>query len=239
MVDEYDISLRDVCQIYRSPHPYNDAFEEELILRKYDSSTHPTAGFKFKILDERLIVEGITAGSPGAKIRCWRSRLKGAWLRQVGPTIINSLADAQLAFAELCFNQSKSCTLTFSHSEIKHGLTHDGIPQVNLDQLNPRLMFDNFPMPETLTSSKLRIIKDGDVFNYVTVAMKLTHGKLLKTEDWDVWNSSEHTQLDQYDTQGMFGAPVPNTNNGAVFNLVWTYVIKELDKRKKARFTCG
>ena len=65
-------------------------------------------------------------------------------------------------------------------------------------------------------------------------AMKLTHGKLLKDDDWDVWQKSEFTQLDQYDSQGMFGDPMPVTNKGAVFNLVWSYVIKELDKRKKA-----
>ena len=68
--------------------------------------------------------------------------------------------------------------------------------------------------------------------------MKLTWGKLLKDEDWNVWQQLEYTQLDQYDAQGMFGDPVPVTNKGAVFNLVWTYNIKELDKRKKARCTC-
>ena len=45
---------------------------------------------------------------------------------------------------------------------------------------------------------------------------------------------SEYTQLDQYDTQGMFGKPVPVTDKGAIFNLVWSYVVKELDKREKA-----
>ena len=45
--------------------------------------------------------------------------------------------------------------------------------------------------------------------------------------------------LDQYETQGRFGAPVPATNKDAIFNLVWTYVVKELDKHKKARCTCN
>ena len=30
----------------------------------------------------------------------------------------------------------------------------------------------------------------------------------------------------------------PATDKDAIFNLVWTYVVKELDKRKKARCTC-
>ena len=43
------------------------------------------------------------------------------------------------------------------------------------------------------------IRQDGDVYNYVTPAMKLTWSKLLKDDDWDVWQKSEFTQLDQYD----------------------------------------
>ena len=36
----------------------------------------------------------------------------------------------------------------------------------------------------------------------------------------------------------MFGTPVNATGDLSVFNLVWLYVVKELDKRKKARCTC-
>ena len=44
--------------------------------------------------------------------------------------------------------------------------------------------------------------------------------------------------LDQYEEQGLFGTPIPAINKDAIFNLVWTYVVKELDKRKKAQCTC-
>ena len=66
----------------------------------------------------------------------------------------------------------------------------------------------------------------------------LTRGALLKSDDWDEWQQSEFAQLDQYDEQGMFGTPVNATGDLSVFNLVWSYVVKELDKRKKARCTC-
>ena len=36
----------------------------------------------------------------------------------------------------------------------------------------------------------------------------------------------------------MFGKHVPVTDKRAVFNLVWSYVVEELDKHKKARCTC-
>jgi hypothetical protein len=36
----------------------------------------------------------------------------------------------------------------------------------------------------------------------------------------------------------MFGAPQLVTSAGAVFNLVWTYMIKDVNKRKKVQCTC-
>ncbi len=65
--------------------------------------------------------------------------------------------------------------------------------------------------------------------------MKLTRGKLMKQDAWTEWNKSEHLQLDQYEKQFMFGKPVIAENNLAIFHLIWMYVVKELDSRKKAR----
>ena len=73
------------------------------------------------------------------------------------------------------------------------------------------------------------------------MSRKLTRGKLLKTDDWNSekgWQQSEWDQLDQYDKQEMFGTPIQAHHDTAVFRLVWTYVIKELDQQKKARCTC-
>eukprot|EP00804_Cyclotella_cryptica_P009461 CCRYP_017762-RA/>CCRYP_017762-RA protein AED:0.40 eAED:0.40 QI:0/-1/0/1/-1/1/1/0/256 len=67
---------------------------------------------------------------------------------------------------------------------------------------------------------------------------KLTRRILLQQTDWDEWAESEFTQLDQYALQHMFGQPCPVTKKDAVFHLIWTYVVKELDGRKKARCTC-
>jgi hypothetical protein len=66
----------------------------------------------------------------------------------------------------------------------------------------------------------------------------LTRGVLLRQSDWDDWQQSEFLQLDQYELQNMFGEPIAVANGSAIFNLVWTYAIKEVDGRKKARCTC-
>jgi hypothetical protein len=50
--------------------------------------------------------------------------------------------------------------------------------------------------------------------------MKLTRGKLLQQDDWTDWQDSEYLQLDQYNTQGMFGTPVAPTEDDAIFYLV-------------------
>ena len=92
----------------------------------------------------------------------------------------------------------------------------------------------------SISTSNHRIakVRSGDVFNYVTMAMKLTRGKLIKGPDWEEWQHLEWKQLDQYYKQGMFEQPVKLDSTEAVFNLVWTSVVKELDKRKKACCTC-
>ena len=142
-----------------------------------------------------------------------------------------------------------SCTLLFAHPEISHGISNrdlpllrcDQISQLNIDQLSDRWtpkasLTPVLPdLPKTLTYD---IVTDGDVRNMVTKVMKLTRGKLMKQTDWSAWNESEHLQLDQYNKQYMFGDPVPVEDESAIFHLVWTYVIKEVDGRKKARCVC-
>ncbi len=68
--------------------------------------------------------------------------------------------------------------------------------------------------------------------------MKLTRGKLMKQDDWTKWNKSEHLQLDQYNKQFMFCDPVLADGESAIFHLVWLYVVKELNGRKKACCVC-
>jgi len=54
--------------------------------------------------------------------------------------------------------------------------------------------------------------------------MKLTSGKLLKQDDWEEWKQSEYLQLDQYEEQGMFGAPIDPKTDDPIFYVVWTCV---------------
>jgi hypothetical protein len=68
--------------------------------------------------------------------------------------------------------------------------------------------------------------------------MRLTRGQLLKQDDWKDWQNSEYLQLNQYWDQGCLDMPTAVDQDDAVFYLVWTYNIKAVDGRKKARCVC-
>jgi hypothetical protein len=142
--------------------------------------------------------------------------------------------------------QAAKCILLFAHSEISHGLSNRGIPllrhnqisQLNINQLKNRWTPKPTPPPVLPKAPNYNVVIDGDVQNVVTKVMKLIQGKLMKQDDWTEWNESEHLQLNQYDKQFMFGEPVIAEDDLAIFHLVWTYVLKELDGQKKACCVC-
>jgi hypothetical protein len=183
--------------------------------------------------------------TPGARIPRWRTCLRGAWLLQIDDTPITTINNALTTFARLNSAQKRSCTLLFSLPEISPDISNKGVPiisasnfsQYTHDQLNNRidLIEDGLRLQRL---QRYNIVESGHVLNYTTRFMKLTRGKLIQRDDWSDWQQSEFLQLDQYDAQGMFGEPVATTSNAAVFHLVWTYVIKALDGRKKARCVC-
>jgi hypothetical protein len=109
--------------------------------------------------------------------------------------------------------------------------------QLTHDQLNNRveLLEDGL---RVLRTRMYDIVESGEVRQYITRVMRLTQGKLLQQNDWSDWQASEFLQLDQYDAQGMFGDPVKVDKADTMFFLVWTYSIKTLDRRKKARCVC-
>ncbi|KAL7529031.1 hypothetical protein ACHAXR_002756, partial [Thalassiosira sp. AJA248-18] len=229
ILEEFEIDKDVMANIYLSPDPYHNAFPETLDLRRFDSTRTPNAGMSFTSSDDQVFIEHMKPSTPAARIPRWRSRLRHAWLIQVNNTPITSIED--------------------------HGLTNEGIPQINLDPLNNRLLL--CPPGDDLLHSLPQLQHQGvqknggvyvqdeddveDVLNLTTQVMKLTHAKLFKQDDWDDWEQSEFLQMDQYEKQFMFGEPVPVESvkdaKKNSFRLVWTYLQKILDGQKKARCT--
>lgn len=61
--------------------------------------------------------------------------------------------------------------------------------------------------------------KKGDMSQF-------TRTEFQKRADWDEWNKSKMTQLDNYATQDMFEDPIPRPANVNVLRLLWTYLVK-------------
>jgi hypothetical protein len=206
------------------------------------STVHPTAGLVLEEKDGRVFIRDILAGTPCAKIPQWKTRLHNATIVGINDNPVSTIADAATIIANLPQTTRGTCRLLVTASELRDGLTNEGIPQISLDQLNPRHFF-RIPShtghhSNNILANMIRQSWDGGVLQYLTRANKLTRGVLIKQSDWLEWQQSEFLQLDQYELQGMFGDPVLVSNNYAVFNLVWTYAVKEVDGRKKARCTC-
>ena len=172
--------------------------------------------------------------------------MRGVWLIKIGDNAISTLEEAKAVFKSIHDSGSTSITLLFAHPEVRPNLSRDGLPilssapftQATHDQLNNRWEFTTVANHIRSCRPSHSTIESGGVHNVITKVMKLTRGKLLKGPDWDEWQSSEYLQLNQYQTQGMFGTPLFVDDDAAVFHTVWTYGIKALDARKKALMVC-
>lgn len=258
---KYNISKRDIAQVYMSHDPYADEFTRTIDLRRHTHTSHGAAGLAFvpNPKDKRLTLHHIKPGTCAAMIPRWRSECRGAWLKAINGKTVETVQDVNDAFEALLAEKAKTCEITLAHPEIKHGLTEDGIPQVNLDQLNPRRSLTGPailpPIIKQATPAPL-YDREGEVYiDGLPEVNKLTRGKLMKEDDWPEWKLSEWTQLDQYDKQGMFGDVVKKydiikqareefgeTERGnlptGIFRLVWTYAKKlagDVKVRRKSR----
>ena len=137
---DYEISRNDLAMVYMSPDPYHTAFTESLDTCHLDVAQHPTGGTELRHEADRLILTGTQPGSPAAKLPRWRSRLKHAWLIRVNDQDVHTPDDVSQALLIAQTKGIQTTSLLFAHSEIKHGLTNDGLPQCNVDQLNNRLL---------------------------------------------------------------------------------------------------
>jgi hypothetical protein len=146
-VSDFFITAHDMSQVYISQHPYKDGLEIYLDLRHKKHYSHHAAGMKFITVNGRLILQNIDKGTLAACIPRWWSELKGAWLREINSHPITTLDNIHWYLNECSTLPLKSCILTFSHPKIPHGLSNDGIPQVNIDQLNPCNLFSGFEIP--------------------------------------------------------------------------------------------
>ncbi len=171
-----------MAMIYLSLDPYYDAFKQPLDLRKFDIATHATAGLSPLEKDGRLHLATMSPSNPAAKMKDWRTRVKGAWLIKIGDVNVSTIKDAKLAFQAIYDSGSTSTTLLFAHPEVRPNLSHDGLPIMSLapfsqathDQLNNRWEFTTVADHVSSCRPTHSTVVSGGVHNVITKVMKLT-----------------------------------------------------------------
>jgi hypothetical protein len=229
-----------------SSNPYRRSFKAALDLRKWDYTKHCSACLRFFTKSGRLLLATMDPSTPGANAdKCW-TQLRGAWLISIDGVEVSPIAAAQEAFAWLSETSHHTCTLVFSHPHISPDISNRGVPIMSRDnfsqfthnQLNHHHdLLHNSPCSRRIHLYDITF--SGNVRNYTTWVMHLTCGCLLRQDDWSNWQHLEYLQLDQYFDQDCFGNPTSIDKDDTVFHLVWTYNIKALDGRKKARCVCN
>jgi hypothetical protein len=195
---------------------------------------------------ERPIIQECQPGTPAAKIRNWRSRFRYGTLRAINGEYVDTVHAAITKFAQLHDARATDCKITIAHPEIAQPLTASGIPQLHFDQLHA-------------IAHHLHVLKHGDDHNLWgdtsdwpvldeetvhqaivddQVPAKFTRRQLKTRQDWQVWKEAEWKQLHSYQTQDMFGAPIPRPSQATVLPFVWTYLFKD-GVKPKARGTCN
>jgi hypothetical protein len=149
-------------QVYVSPTPYNDSFEEHIDISCWTTEDgQMAAGMRLLQVGDRVFVAGMAPSTPAARVPRWRSRFRGAWIIKVNNTVVTSVSEVYEAVATAKQQHHMRIVVLMAHSEIKDGLTHDGIPQVNVDQMNPQY-FLNF---DALKKQRVPVVATGGVLN--------------------------------------------------------------------------
>jgi hypothetical protein len=123
IIQEMNLDKEDTfAQVYLSPSPYCEAFEDTLDLRKWSSADHHTAGLILQQKGDRLILLSIDKSTPAARIPRWRSRCRGAWLMEVNGIPVSSTTDVTTILQNCKLRNQHHCNITFSHGFLRSTL---------------------------------------------------------------------------------------------------------------------
>jgi hypothetical protein len=130
---------------------------------------------------------------------------------------MDTIDDVHQTIRKLVESNRANCKVTIAHHEVAQPLTASGIPQLHFDQLHAiahhlhvmrygkdyDLWGDHNSFPDVDESTIHQAVADED-----QVAAHFTRRQLKRRTDWQVWKEAEFKQLNSYNTQDMFGAPI-------------------------------
>ena len=221
----------------------------------YNSSTH-----NIPRLAECL------CGTPAARIPKWHSQLRHSFITAVNNIPTTTIDEIQSIISKAQSADETAITIAFATTH-KHAMhPQQGLPQLYRDQLNivGQHMWDlchhdpewnarmggtlpilqavwdpdsNIPSTKALQISKL-ITKGMKLSPLSKKQRKLTRTKLMKMDDWSLWEALEWKQLDAYSDQKTFDPPETTTKRFILLSLISTYLVKD-DGQRKARCVCN
>ena len=214
----------------------NDPFDNTICIPIQVKGNDPCLGLHLKHNDDfnRLQLIECTPGTPAAKIPKWRSTLRNGFVTKYNDTNISSINDLKTLIAASRKNGNKTISVTFSTVERQSMHPVYGVPQLQHDQLN--IMAQHLQNIKEEINTQRFINGDDGITPTVN---KLTRKTLKQASDWSEWKTAEYKQLDMYEEQNTFGPPCELPPGANVLNLLWTYVFKEHENRRKARCVCN
>ena len=209
------------------------------------------------------MLKDIRKSTPSAKIKKWKSQLRGAYVTAINDQPVATVQDIKDKIADHRKTKSdQEILVQYSTVEKQSMQPQMGIPQVYMDQMNiigqhlweiqndpawAERVNNAMPAMEALNRDDVIFTKNDrarmhhagmHVKAAKVTGKKLTRKRLKAQDDWNEWQASEWKQLDAYRDQDMFDQPEPRPRGVNLLNMLWCYLVKD-DGRKKARCVCN
>ena len=209
-------------------------------------------------------LKSIDKSTPAARIKKWKSELRGSYITSINGTTVTSIEEIRTAIAPFYRDKDNpDITVTFATIEKLAMNPQLGLPQLYHDQMNiigkhlweiqndaawSEQVDNAIPILESQSKNACVLTKEDRKsliqagfpvrIQAVKAQKKLTRRFLKKQTDWSDWQQSEWKQLDAYRDQDMFEDPEPKPRGVNLLSLLWCYLIKDCG-RKKARCVCN
>ena len=207
------------------------------------NSTHPTLGLEIDARNMRGRLKLINCAKSTPAHRMYsNSTLRNSNVLEVEGEHVESIKALMETISKAKLSGKSSIKIIFAIEEKVSIHPQEGTPQLYFDQLNTIAEH----LHEIETEDTIMYTSENDIVKLAihllkkkkTMASQFKRKDLQKQDDWDVWNTSEFTQLGNYEVQNTFGPPIPRPPNANILNLLWTYLVKS-DDTKKARCVCN
>jgi len=254
-----EMEIEKPYDLYFSHDPFDNIIDIELPVK----GDHPTLGIlsQYCPYRQRMQIKDMALGTPGSRIKKWRSILRNAYILKLQEFPIQSAEDMEHAVRQMHLRKIIKAKLTIATDKSYGVHPIEGIMQIYFDQMNVIAKhLEEMANEQKATTPTVRKVYEttstqptpaqpeteppppepppGTTSDADQVAETFTKKQLLKRADWKDWEMGQFKQLDQYWNQGMFSNPVPLPKNSNALRMLWRFNLKACGT-KKSRMVCN